>query len=146
MRNLRMAAILILLFTPYCFFPDACVAQEAVPQEEAIVSSGPEIQWLWGQVVSVDAKAGQLSVKYIDYDTDSEKEMLISADAKTTYENVGSLGEVKLLDSVSIDYVVSPEGKNTAGNISVEKVEVPEAYEEGPADLEESGVSPEGKE
>lgn len=83
----------------------------------------PEIQWLWGEVVSVDAQNNALVVKYLDYETESEKELNIVADEKTTYENVQSLLDVKPLDTVSIDYIIS-DAKNIAKNISVEKPEV----------------------
>jgi uncharacterized Zn finger protein len=62
-------------------------------------------------------------VKYLDYDADQEKEMAINVDEKTIYENVKSIDEIKPQDTVSIDYIVSPEGKNIAKNISIEKIE-----------------------
>lgn len=100
---------------------------------ETAVSTEPEMQWLWGEVVSVDAVSGQVIVKYLDYDTDTEKQLEIMTDAKTTFENVKSLGEVKTQDTVSIDYSVTAEGKNIAGMISVEKIEIENV---NPQDLE----------
>lgn len=104
--------------------PAAAAPAEHPAAPETAVSTEPEMQWLWGEVVSVDAAGGQVIVKYLDYDTDTEKQMEIATDAKTTFENVKSLGEVKPQDTVSIDYTVTAEGKNIAGLISVEKIEI----------------------
>ena len=103
-------------------------APAAKPAEEAKVE--PEIQWVWGEVVSTNPINNELLVKYVDYDTDSEKEITISTDDKTTYENAKSIDEIKVGDSVSIDYIISADGKNLAKNISLEK---PEITEETPA-------------
>lgn len=90
-------------------------------QEQTVES---ETQWLWGEVSSIDIQRNELLVQYLDYDTDQEKEVNISVDDKTTYENVDSLLDIKPHDAVSIDYVVFSDGKNVAKNISVEKPEV----------------------
>lgn len=101
------------------------VTNQAVPVE-------PDMQWLWGEVVSVDAAARNIVIKYLDYETDTEKEITINADDKTAFENVNSLGEIKPTDILSVDYVTSPDGKNTARNISLEK---PESAETLPTDI-----------
>ena len=98
------------------------------PMEETKVE--PEIQWVWGEVVSTNPINNELLVKYVDYDTDSEKEITVSTDDKTTYENAKSIDEIKVGDSLSIDYIISADGKNLAKNISLEK---PEITEETPA-------------
>lgn len=103
-------------------------------QEEYVMQTPaePEIQWIWGEVVSVDPTTSQIVVKYFDYETDSDKEMSINVDNKTTYENVKTIDEIKPGDTVSIDYIVNTEGKNIGKNISVEKPEsTPEIPEEG---------------
>lgn len=97
-----------------------------VPEKTAPVSE-PEVQWLWGEVVSVDANAKQITIKYLDYDTYQDKETTINVDEQTTYENLTSLGEIKPQDTISVDYIISLEGKNLARNISLEKPEGPEA-------------------
>jgi hypothetical protein len=96
----------------------------AVPAEA--VNQEPEIQWVWGEVVTVDLQNKTVFVKYLDYESDQEKEMGVAADDKTTFENVASVDELKPKDTVSIDYV-SVEGKNIAKNISVEKLETQQA-------------------
>ena len=89
------------------------------PQEE------PQTQWLWGEVVSVDTTNKMLSVKYLDYETDQEKDIAITADDQTSYENVSSFSEIKIKDALSIDYIIGADGKNIAKLISVEKPESP---------------------
>jgi len=100
----------------------------AAPAVEA--KTEPEIQWVWGEVVSTNPINNELLVKYVDYDTDSEKEITIGIDDKTTYENAKSIDEIKVRDSVSIDYAVSADGKNLALNISLEKPEAVSNIEE----------------
>lgn len=87
------------------------------------VSAESESQWIWGDVVSIDPVARKLVVKYLDYETDTEKEINIELDDKTTYENVKSVDEIKPMDTLSVDYTASPAGKNLAKNISVERPE-----------------------
>ena len=89
------------------------------PQEE------PQTQWLWGEAVSVDTTNKMLSVKYLDYETDQEKDIAITTDDQTSYENVNSLSEIKIKDALSIDYIIGADGKNIAKLISVEKPESP---------------------
>lgn len=120
--------------------PVLCEEQN-VQQEAPIVTNAPELsetQWVWGEVVSTDAPNKMLVVKYLDYETDQEKEMSITADDNTAYENIKSLDEIKPQDAVSIDYIVSPQGSNLAKNISLEK---PEAQPMPPqADTGEANV------
>ncbi len=82
-----------------------------------------EPQWVWAEVTSVDAAGRQLNIKYLDYETDTEKEISLSTDDSTTYENVKSLDELKPQETVSIDYIITADGKNLAKNINVEKSE-----------------------
>ncbi|MDD4899107.1 MAG: hypothetical protein PHT31_03795 [Candidatus Omnitrophica bacterium] len=84
----------------------------------------PETEWLWGEVVSVDPMTSEIKVKTLDYKNDTEIEVLVNVDDKTTYENIKSAAEIKPKDSLSIDYIVTAEGKNLAKNISLEKAEV----------------------
>ncbi|MFA5090556.1 MAG: hypothetical protein WC510_05970 [Candidatus Omnitrophota bacterium] len=98
-------------------------AQPALSPSQASELKEPEPQWLWGEVVSVDAASGELTVKYVDYETDSEKELTIHADSKTAYINVKSLLEIKPQDTLSIDYAVSSDGRNIAINVVLEKME-----------------------
>ncbi|MDP3731414.1 MAG: hypothetical protein Q8R31_00065, partial [Candidatus Omnitrophota bacterium] len=108
-------------------FSQEQAAEKPLAQE---VPSEPETQWVWGDVVSVDTAAKKILVKYLDYETDTEKEININVDDKTTYENVKSIDEIKPQDTLSVDYMVSPDGSNIARNISVEKPEGTEALPE----------------
>jgi hypothetical protein len=95
----------------------------AVPPDSAT----PDTQWIFGEVVSIDLAAKSLTVKYLDYLAQQEKEISFSADEKTSFENIKSLEEVKVGDSLSIDYIVSPDGLNLIKTLGVEAAEeVPE--------------------
>jgi hypothetical protein len=95
------------------------------------VTSGPatgtvveeDLQWVWGEVVSLDAPNRSIKIKFLDYETDTEKEMTVTVDDKTAYENVKAFEEIKPQDTLSVDYAVSTDGKNLAKNINVEKPE-----------------------
>ena len=73
-------------------------------------------------------------MKYLDYDTDIEKELVIGVDDKTKFENAKGLEEVKAQDTVSVDYLINADGTNRATDISVEKLDDMEAM---PADIQE---------
>jgi len=98
---------------------DSQSAPATTESQQAPIATGPQVQWLWGEVVSVDTDAKQIKVKYLDYETDTEKEINIVVDDKTTYENVASLGQIKVGDTLSSDYLVK-DTENIARNISVE--------------------------
>lgn len=119
-----LVGLLVSLFLIFMNF-GLVYSQEAIVKEKALqeTESEPEIQWVWAEVVSVDAQKNEIAVKYFDYEVDEEKNMVISVDNKTTYENINSISELKLGNSLSIDFVAGPEGKNIARNISVEKPE-----------------------
>lgn len=98
--------------------------EEAAPkQADRDTQTSFDMQWLWGEVSSIDIQKGELSVQYLDYDTDQDKEVTVEADDKTTYENVSSLIDIKPGDTVSVDYLSFPDEKNVAKKISVEKPE-----------------------
>jgi len=136
---LVVAASLILLNTAVSF------AQEGRTPEQAQLVSEPEVQWLWGEVVSVDAPNKTVLVKYLDYETETEKEISINVDDKTTYENVKSIDEIKPQDTVSIDYIVNPDAKNLAKNISLEKPESqePESKATPQEEIKPEDITPE---
>lgn len=106
-------------------------AQEpaAPPVDSAAVSSGQqvapkdtnEIQWVWGEVTNFDSQAKTVTLKYLDYETDQEKELVLAVDDKTTFENIKSLDEIKIKDTLSVDYTAGADGKNVAKNINFEK-------------------------
>jgi len=83
-------------------------------------------QWVWGEVTAVDVPTKSITLKYLDYETDQEKDMSLVVDASTAYDNIKSLDEIKPKDNLSVDYIVQ-DGKNIAKNISLEKLENTEA-------------------
>jgi len=119
----------------FLFISGLAYAQDKTMTKEAQVSSAPadnseDVQWLWGEVVAVNASNKEIRVKYVDYETDTEKEVSMFIDDKTTYENIKSLDEIKPQDGVTIDYLVNAEGKNIAQTVSLEKAEELESSEE----------------
>ncbi|MCU0650613.1 MAG: hypothetical protein MUC52_00060 [Candidatus Omnitrophica bacterium] len=99
-----------------------------------------EPQWLWGEVETVNAQAKTLQVKYLDYDTDIEKELTLATDEKTKYENVKGLEEIKPQDTISVDYVIGSDGGNLAVDISVEKLEDMDAVDIPEPEIEKEKV------
>jgi len=110
--------------------------QETVSQKES------DMQWAWGEVTNLDNQAKTITLKYLDYETDQEKELVLVVDEKTTFENIKDFNELKLKDTLSIDYLVGVDNKNIAKNISFEK---PDASSSTPAaENSESVTSPSG--
>ncbi len=98
-------------------------AQQTEQTAQAPAFNESDTQWLWGEVNSLDIPNNELAINYFDYETDSEKEIKIKIGDNTTYENVKSLNDIKLNDTISVDYALSPDGKYIAKNISIEKPE-----------------------
>lgn len=100
----------------------------AFAQEPAVTEvSGNEndTQWAWGEVTNTDILAKTFTLKYLDYEADQEKELVLTVDEKTVFENIKGLEEIKIKDTLSIDYVVSVDNKNIAKNISFEQQDPP---------------------
>lgn len=97
-----------------------------------------DTQWAWGEVTNLDNLAKTLTLKYFDYETDQEKELVLAVDEKTAYENIKSFDEIKVKDTLSVDYAAGPENKNVAKNISLER---PDALVTAPQPEEPLGVS-----
>ena len=116
------SVIFLILLSPSVVFSQEALVNAQEPQISQVQPPNePEIQWVWGEVISIDGQKGELSVKYLDYETDQEKEIVISTDDKTAYENARSLSDIKPKDTLSIDYTINAEGKNIARNISLEQ-------------------------
>jgi len=117
--SLLISLFLIFMNSGLIFSQEALVKEKVAQGTE----NESEIQWIWAELVSVDAQKNEIAVKYFDYEIDEEKNIIIVVDNKTTYENIKSINELKLGNALSIDYAVDSEGKNIARNISVEKPE-----------------------
>lgn len=102
---------------------DAAAPASVQEEPQTVTPADSEMQWLWGEVSSVDPEKNEVAIKYLDYETDTEKEIKISADENTAYENVKSIKDIKADDIVSVDYIFSPDGRYIAKNISIEKTE-----------------------
>jgi len=83
----------------------------------------PEMQWVWGEVLVADPVSNRIVLRYLDYETESEKEMAISVNEATVLDNLSSIAQLKPMDTISVDYTVTLEGINLAKNISIEKSE-----------------------
>ncbi|MFH1198755.1 MAG: hypothetical protein V1650_01125 [Candidatus Omnitrophota bacterium] len=108
------------------FAEDVVAIAPAAPAITPAVS--PDMQWIWGEVVTVDSQNNKFTIKYLDYETDQEKELVVAVDEKTVFENVKSAAEIKPQDTLSLDYIVDGVN-NIAKNVSVEKPEVKTASE-----------------
>lgn len=92
--------------------------------EEPIAPPAQDInqtQWAWGEVTVLDAQGKTITLKYLDYETDQEKDLVLAVDEKTNFENIASLDEIKVKDTLSVDYITAPDGSNIAKNINFEK-------------------------
>lgn len=129
MKLSRILGALVLLIAMTAF---VAFAQEAgvsapststMPADLAPVPTQNEnnTQWAWGEVTNLDDQAKIITLKYLDYETDQEKELLLAVDEKTTYENIKSFDEIKVKDTLSVDYTAGPGDKYIAKNISLER-------------------------
>jgi hypothetical protein len=132
--------IILTVVCSWIFLNTGLALSQQTNTTQAPGTEDTEVQWLWGEVASIDAPNKALVVKYLDYDTDIEKQITIIADEKTVFENAKSIDEIKSQDTVSIDYIVGPDNRNIAEVISVEKVEDIEVPEEDmPEEMEKVG-------
>ena len=102
---------------------------------------GNDVQWAWGDVVNLDIAAKTVTIKYLDYETDQEKELVLTVDEKTAFENLKALEEIKLKDTLSIDYTLTIDSKNIAKNISFEKPDELPASLEPKEDLQPKEIT-----
>ena len=120
MKNINIKAALsvfvFLLVSPFAF------CQDPIPAAEA---QNSEFSWVWGEITKVDTEKNEFVIKYLDYESDAEKDMVLAVDASTNFENTPSLKDIKAGDYASVDYAASADGKNAAKNISIEKPDTP---------------------
>ena len=93
----------------------------AVPVEETSLAAAENVQWVWGEVIEVDKAASKIKVRYLDYESDAEKEEFFIIDKDTQLENLNSIADINITDSVGIDYTLDKDGQRTVKSISVEK-------------------------
>jgi hypothetical protein len=145
-RMVLLAIVFLFLVTfAYCQqeAPVAVESAGSAAMSMPSTSEGETISWVWGEVKSIDANTSELIVIYTDYQTGEEKELALSIDQETKFEGVSGLGNVRIGNTASIDYLVK-DGKNIANNISIEKIgEMPEASpaKEGEASVEQAATA-----
>ena len=121
----------LFLIQSFVFSEDTTEAPPVKPGQEqeaaapAQADKTKDFSWVWGEITKVDAGLGQVVLKYLDYETDTEKELPLIVDASTNFENVAGINDIKSGDYASVDYVAASDGKNLAKNISIEKPDVP---------------------
>jgi len=136
MKAVKIPVLILLIALSFLYFSSAlCQATDssvvigpAEPEEE----EGPDTLWLWGEVVLVNPQEKLVNVKYLDYESDTEREIAITVDQNTVLDNIASLDQLKPKDTVSIDYITGADGVNLAKNISIEK---PEEVETGEMEI-----------
>lgn len=128
-----------------CASSNLALAEDQSNNQQASQLRGDvDTQWRWGEVVNLDAQNKTLTIKYLDFDTDQEKDLPLIVDESTAYENIKSLEDIQLKDTLSVDFVVS-DSKNIAKNISKEKAEdstIPPKLEEDKTAPVETQVAP----
>ncbi|MFB0526899.1 MAG: hypothetical protein ACETVO_05470 [bacterium] len=126
-RHMIGATVLALLFL-MCYVSGAPLAEEE------------ELEYSWGKVSSLSSN--QIIVKEYDYESDEEVDVTYAIDPEVKIENVNSLKEITIGDSVGIDFVVRKDKKVAkviiVGKSSYEEEYTPaETYEEEPAETYE---------
>ena len=105
-----------------------CQQEVPVPIDENIISEtglvDENISWVWGEVKNVDYISSKFNILYMDYQTDDEKELVLTVNQDTKLEGINDFNSLKAGDTVGIDYF-SDADNNIAKNISVEKLEEP---------------------
>ncbi|MFA4984599.1 MAG: DUF5666 domain-containing protein [Candidatus Omnitrophota bacterium] len=99
------------------------VEQAPAAQTSEPSSAASDVQWLWGETVSVDPSKQELVVKYTDYDTDMEKDATVVITDSTVFDGGKGLAEINPHDMVSIDYTIDNSGRYVAKNIGTENSE-----------------------
>ena len=122
-------AIVIMATTQIVFAEEAAVTPvdsvAIVSNQQATSQKEGDMQWAWGEVTNLDNQAKTVTLKYLDYETDQEKELVLIVDEKTTFENIKDFNDLALKDTLSIDYTIGVDNNNIAKNISFEKPDAP---------------------
>ncbi len=136
MKNKITFSIAILAI---CFLSLPLAFAQNQVQSSDFQQSAPsdEVLWVWGEVKAIDQGQSAVTISYIDYQTEEDRELIISVPQETKFENISGISGLKVGDTVSVDYVAK-DGKNTTKHISVEKIE---DIQEGPTGQEQSTQS-----
>lgn len=129
-RDFIFVAIALLVLTNIAMLKAQNQPAANADEQGQAVSVEPVSQWVWGEVVSTDPIKKEVRLKYVDYETDQEKDIVIAVNDKTTYENASSFDDIKEKATLSVDYMPGNDGNNVAKNISFEKPEAEDAAPE----------------
>jgi hypothetical protein len=139
--------VILIMIIPLITFAEDTITVPATSvvasDQQAVAQNENDTQWAWGEVTNVDSQAKTFTLKYLDYETDQEKELVLNVDEKTAFENIKGLDEIKIKDTLSIDYLVGADNKNIAKNVSFEKPDSTSPVSEKPADVSEPIVQSE---
>lgn len=132
MKRCIMGGMVLTLLFLTCYASGAPLSQEE------------ELQYSWGSVGGLSSN--QIIVKEYDYESEEEVDVTYAIDPEVKIQNVNSLEEIAVGDSVGINFVVR-NGEKVAKVIVVEKSSYEkeytpsETYEEEPEETyeEESG-------
>lgn len=96
---------------------------EIIVEDIPSISPGEEdISWVWGEIKAIDPALYTITIVYMDYQTDEEKDLALSISSDTKFEGVKDFSALAIGDTAGIDYVAA-EGKNIIKSISVEKLD-----------------------
>jgi Cu/Ag efflux protein CusF len=118
MKVIRRALVSGIIFSMIFVFASCLLAQEA--GQEAAPAEAKPIEWVWGEVISVDAGNKQIVLKHLDYDTYEEVQTTLNVGDKTLFENVAALEEIRAGNHLTADFKVVA-GSNIADLVVVEK-------------------------
>lgn len=82
-----------------------------------------DAEYGYGTVVKVNESKKEIVVSEYDYDSDTEINITYSVDPNAKFENVDSMGEIKVGDEIGIDYMEDETGRKIAKVISIYKPE-----------------------
>jgi|GEM_PF-2494929 len=126
MKKIIFLAIILgvaLWFT--CTAVNAEETAQTQPAAKATVPA-PQGQEAYGEVVSVDANAGAVTITEYDYEKDEDVNKSYTIDKAATYENVKSLLEVKAGDWVALTLKPQKDGTSLAASVYVERYDIGE--------------------
>jgi hypothetical protein len=89
-------------------------------EKEEDIRPEEDTGWAWGDIIFIDLENAKFKIRYFNYEKEIEEEIFIFVDEHTVFENVKDLSQIKLQDSVSVDYIKTSKG-NIARLITVER-------------------------
>lgn len=116
-KNL-IAVIVTVVSVSFFLKPLHAVETTTTPVAEAVGAAEEETEFSFGTVKSITGD--QLVVSEYDYESNADVDVTYQVPAETEFENVASLKEIVVGDSVDIDFLVEGDKKKAVA-ITVEK-------------------------